>query len=244
MEVKTLHCVALRTVRYSDRHSILTAYSAEAGRVSLLVPAGAGRGATRCRALTMPMAMFECVVDMKPGRDIHPFKDLRADPECLQGDYWHPLRSVLSFFLADFFYQTLKEPVPDRAAYELVRHTALLLWNAPERGLANLHLLALVSASRVFGVFPDVSTAAAGRFLDMAAGVWHSDVSAYGRHCLNAVQSAAALRLLRMSARNYHLYRFSRGERNEALDLMMEYLRLHGFERLNPEAAGVLRQLF
>ena len=238
-----LHCVALRTVRYSDRHSILTAYSAEAGRVSLLVPAGGGRGAARIRALTMPMGVLECVVDLKAGRDIYPFKDLTADASCLQGDYGHPVRGVLGFFLADFFYQTLKEPMADAEAFGLVRDTSRLLWTGPERGLANLHLLTMVRAATVYGIRPDTTTAAPGRFFDMAAGVWHNDVTLYGRHCLNAERSEAAQTLLRITPHNYHLFRFNRTQRAEAVDTMVEYFRLHGFERLDSDVVKVLGEL-
>ncbi len=38
-----LNIVTLRRTHYSDRHSILTAWSAEMGRVSLLVADGSGR---------------------------------------------------------------------------------------------------------------------------------------------------------------------------------------------------------
>ncbi len=38
-----IDAIALRMIRYNDRHSILTAYSRQAGRVALLVPAGAGQ---------------------------------------------------------------------------------------------------------------------------------------------------------------------------------------------------------
>ncbi|MDE6153062.1 MAG: recombination protein O N-terminal domain-containing protein, partial [Muribaculaceae bacterium] len=50
----TLDCIALRTVRHSDRHSILSAYTRQRGRMSFLIPAGNGREATRRRAMLMP----------------------------------------------------------------------------------------------------------------------------------------------------------------------------------------------
>lgn len=66
----TLTCIALRTVKYSDRASILSVYTAQRGRMSLAVPAGKGKSAARFRALTMPMAVFECQADVRPGREI------------------------------------------------------------------------------------------------------------------------------------------------------------------------------
>ena len=57
--LRELHCIALRTIKYNERHSILSAYSLEVGRVSFLVPAGAGMEATRRRALFLPLGAVE-----------------------------------------------------------------------------------------------------------------------------------------------------------------------------------------
>lgn len=38
---QTIHAIALRTVRHSDSTSILTAWSAEAGRIAILMGTGA-----------------------------------------------------------------------------------------------------------------------------------------------------------------------------------------------------------
>ena len=69
-----LHLVALKTTKYSDTQTILTAYSRERGRVSLALPAGSGKGAARVRALTMPLAVIECVSEVRPGREILPMR--------------------------------------------------------------------------------------------------------------------------------------------------------------------------
>ena len=69
--LRSLHCVALRTIKYNEKHSILSAYSLELGRVSFLLPAGSGREAARRRALMMPLGTFECVADIRHGQDIY-----------------------------------------------------------------------------------------------------------------------------------------------------------------------------
>ena len=68
---ESLHCLALRTVRHDDRTSILSAWTAECGRVGISMPAGTGREAQRRRALTMPLAIFEGVVVSRPLSLIH-----------------------------------------------------------------------------------------------------------------------------------------------------------------------------
>ena len=56
-----LRCVALRTIKYDDRRSIVSAWSEQLGRVSFIVPDGASREARRRRALLMPLSLFEGV---------------------------------------------------------------------------------------------------------------------------------------------------------------------------------------
>ena len=68
-----LNCIALRTVKYSDRNSILSVYTRQHGRMGLLVPAGASKAAARTRALSMPLATFDCVADIRPDVTYSPY---------------------------------------------------------------------------------------------------------------------------------------------------------------------------
>ena len=101
MNYQTLHCIALRTVKYNDRHSILTAYTREHGRMSFLLPAGSGKEAARRRALMMPMGLFECTADLRPGRDIPPMRE-PAPILPLHGIRSNPVKGLIAMFLAEF----------------------------------------------------------------------------------------------------------------------------------------------
>lgn len=92
---QTLHVVALRTVRHNERHNIFTGYSLESGRVAMAVTAGAGKSASRLRALLMPLSIIECEADMRPGRDIHTMSGVRA-VVALHGIHAHPMKSAVA----------------------------------------------------------------------------------------------------------------------------------------------------
>ena len=93
-----LSFIALKSTRYSDSQSILTAYSRELGRVSMAVPAGKGKGASRIRALTMPLSILECETDVKPGREVMPIRQVR--PVIVLGEvHTHPVKQMLAMFL-------------------------------------------------------------------------------------------------------------------------------------------------
>lgn len=212
--------------------------------MALYVPAGSGKSASRYRALTQPLNVFECVAEIKNGREIHRFKDLKADDGCLQGSSANPMRSVLALFLADFFGAVLKEPMPDEAMFELLHDTSRMVATGLDAHLANLHLATMIRVLHILGIDPDVSTARDGSFLDMAEGVWVKNITEYNRYCLSVDDSRHAALLSRMTARNQHLYRFTRHQRNEVLDRLIKYFTLHGYGRMELASLPVLRELF
>ena len=241
---RPLHCIALRTVKHSDRSNILTVFSLEAGRVALLVPAGQGKAASRYRALTMPMSVFECQAMMTPGREIFPFKDLRPDPQCLQGDFSNPVRRALAFFLSEFFNATLREPIGDEAMFHLIRDTARRLATDSPNRLANLHLLTLVRVGRLLGLEPDASTYSPGRAFDMREGRWSGELGIESSDALYAESARAAYALTRMTPDNYGRYRFNRRQRTETLEKTLAYLAIHGVGKSELTSLDVVRDLF
>lgn len=238
-----IECVALRTVRYSDRNSILTAYSRQYGPVSLLVPAGNGRQASRMRALMMPLGHFECVADIRPGREIYPVHDLRPLSLPSAGD---PLRASLSLFIADVLTGLLREQSPDEHLFNFLVDMLSMMRIGTDtpvltvRQLCNLHVWFLVRMSHYLGIEPDWHTYTPGSVLDMQDGIFRHFPPAH-RNFLPPDESAAANRLSRMTPRNLGRYRFSRFERNTALDRILRYYHIHFPTFSEPSSLAVLR---
>lgn len=239
-----LHCIALRTISYSDRYSILTAYSMEAGRVALLVPAGHGRTANRYRALTMPMALFECVADIKPGKEIYTFRDLKPDARFLQKDISHPIKNIIAFFLAEFYASLLREPQSDPAMFALIEDVARILWNNEGKGLANLHILALANTAKALGLQPDTTTWTEKARLDMDDGVWTRQIPDPRHHVLDTEMSETIYRIMSMDNDNFGEFSFNRMQRNEIVDIMLRFFSLHGFAKVSLTSVDVVKELF
>lgn len=72
-----LNCIALRMVRHSDRHNILTAYARQTGRIAFLLPAANTPRALSMRALAAPMSRFDCMAQIRPGRDLFNISEMR-----------------------------------------------------------------------------------------------------------------------------------------------------------------------
>lgn len=242
---KPLDCIALRTVRYSDRNSILTAYTRQGGRLSFLVPAGTGRAAARLRALLMPMGRFECVADLRPGRDIHSMRDVKA---VIFPPVADPLRSTIALFIADFLSSLLKEPMSDPLLFDFIDDALVRLSDTRKGmsltgdGLLNFHICFLLRLTRFLGIEPDWPTYLPGGVLDLADGIFRRFPPSH-RNFLPPGESEAASRLGRISFRNLGRYRLTRFERNTILDRILLYYQTHYPSVGEPPSLAILRMM-
>lgn len=235
----------MRTVRYSDRNSILTAYTRQGGRLSFLVPAGTSRAAARLRALLMPMGRFECVADIRPGRDIHSIRDVKAVVLPPVAD---PLRSTIALFVADMLSTLLKEPMSDPLLFDFI-DDALRRLGENRKGmtlegaaLLNFHICFLIRLTRFLGIEPDWPTYLPGAVLDFADGIFRPFPPSH-RNFLPPGESESASLLGRMNFRNLGHFRMTRFERNTILDRILLYYQTHFPSVGEPSSLSILRMM-
>lgn len=238
---RTLHCIALRTIKYNERHSILSAFSLEAGRVSFLVPAGAGREAARRRALFMPLGLFECEAHLRHGQELFTMSNPRAEV-VLHGVHSHPVKSALAMFLAEVLGVVVRESGPDELLYAFLWQSIERL-NDTQEGIANFHICFLYRLGRFVGIEPDVTTYQPGRVFDMVDGTFRLTPPLHS-HVLSPDESAVLAALSRITYNNMHLYRFNRDNRRQLLTLMLEYYTLHYASLSSLKSLDVLTALF
>lgn len=239
---ETLHCAALRTIRYSDTRSILSAWTAERGFMSFALPAGKGREAIRRRALTMPLSAFEGVCDIRPGREISFIRDLKPMSVGMQM-ISDPAKLAMALFLAEVFERLLRNSQRDDALSLTVFDTLDALNHAGPRGVANFALWTLYRLTVPLGIAPDMSAWRKGALFDLEGARWTP--TALSVHPDAVAQESAAARLLsRMNRSNIERIRLSREARRMMLDGLMRYYEIH-FIKLTPlHSLDVVSELF
>ncbi|MCM1292225.1 MAG: DNA repair protein RecO [Bacteroides sp.] len=237
-----VHIIVLRTIRHTDRHSILTAYSLEHGRMAFAIPAGNGREASRRRALLMPMSMIECVADIRAGRDVHFMHEPRAVAP-LMSLRAHPVKSAIALFMAEVFGAVVREGLPDESLYTFMSSMIMALDSLPGSGLANFHVCFLMGLGRMLGIEPDYEGYRDGMFFDMLDGRFRLSPPMH-RHFLNPQQSKVVNSLSRLTLLNMHRFRMTRSQRNELTDMILEYYSLHAAGVGNLKSLEVVRELF
>ncbi|MDO5396201.1 MAG: recombination protein O N-terminal domain-containing protein [Bacteroidales bacterium] len=237
--------VALRTVRYNDNKSILTAWTSQLGRVSLLMPSTSSRESRRRRALTMPMSLFEAEADVKPGREIMSVRDMR--PAVVTASVSADVsKATVAIFMAEFLDNMLREAaVGDEALWKLIVDTVTALDQATQAAaIANMHIWFLYRLCVVAGVEPDMSTYGKGRVFDMRSGTFRNSAPGHSDYLESSEAEAIAV-LQRLTPRSLHLFRLTGARRATALDVALRYCALHGLHSSgNMHSTEILRAVF
>lgn len=241
MNHQNLHCIALRTVKYNDRHSILTAYTREHGRMSFLLPAGSGKEAARRRALMMPMGLFECTADLRPGRDIPPMRDPTPILP-LHGIRSDPMKGMIAMFLAEFLQSILRESQEDAPLFRHLTESIARLDSTTGTETANFPICFLYRLTRFAGIEPDTSSWRPGRIFDMTDATFR-DTPPLHSHYLVPQESDAAAIISRMTWDNYGRFRFSRADRRLIIDRLTTYYSLHYTSLSALHSLDILRQI-
>lgn len=239
---ETLHCIALRTIKYSDSRSILSAWSAERGHVSLAMPAGKGREANRRKALTMPLAAFEGVCDVREGRDVAFIRDLKP-MHVGMAMISDPAKLAMALFLSEVFEKLLRNSQHDEALSLTVFDTVDALNNAGPRGVANFALWTLYRLTGPLGIEPDMSGWCDNALFDIEGAQWRMTRPTSGNAF--AGNEAKAIRILsRLTRDNIERLRLSRATRRAMLDGLLQYYDRH-FCKLTPlHSLDVVSELF
>ncbi len=239
---ETLHCIALRTIKYSDSRSILSAWSAERGYVSFAMPAGKGREAGRRRALTMPLAAFEGVCDIRGDRDVMFIRDLKP-MNVGMSMISDPAKLAMALFMAEVFEKLLRNSQHDETLSLMLFDSIDALNHAGPRGVANFAIWTLYRLTVPLGIEPDMSDWQPGALFDLESARWRQSLPMSGQSFTG--DEAKAVKILsRLSRENIERLRLSRAARRALLDGILRYYDIH-FCRMTPlHSLDVVCELF
>lgn len=221
-----LDCIALRTTKVSDSKNLLSAWTRTHGRLTFSLPAGAGREARRRRALTAPLCTFACECDIRPGRDIHTVRDLRALPGSLAMQP-SPTKTLSAQFIAETLDILLRRSEPDGALSDYIFDSVDRLGAMTDsRAVAAFHLIFLYQLTHHAGIAPDLSAWGSGAIFDMRDACFrntaplHADFIA-GKEC------TAMMTIARADFESAARLPLDRHARKLALDKILRYYSIH-----------------
>ena len=232
--------IVLGTSPYNDIYGIAQVFTRDYGRVSYLLPRSHGKKSNLKTSLFFPLSVLNLEVEHLPLRDVHRLRE--AERQFPLYDLCTNMTKVsLAFFLSEFLSRVLRESDNNEPTFDFVKNSVETL-EAAEKGLANFHLAFMFGLTRFLGIYPNVEWVGRNCFFDLLQGEFVLNMPMHA-HYLNREQSAYLVLLQRMNYGNMHLFRLSRNNRNDIVDYLLEYYRLHMYDFPPLKSIDILREL-
>lgn len=233
--------IVLSTLNYNDKYILVQVYTDTLGRVTYMVSKAQSKTSRVPKVLFQPLSILELEVDHQPSRDIQRVREAQRAVvfEAIPLDM---VKTSMAFFLSEFLTKTLKDTEPNKNLFEFIKYAILILENA-EHSIANFHMVFMLRMSHFLGFYPNLEEYKVGSLFDMLNGEFVQSQPLH-RHYVTRSESEALSRLGRISFTNMHLFQFSRQDRINILNRILEYYRIHLTDFPPLKSLDVLHELF
>ncbi len=232
--------IVLQTCKYNDTFSIVHIYTRDFGRIAYLLPKKSSKKSQLKHSLFFPLSILSLHVEHLPLREIQRLKSAEMTTPQLQMCS-NPSKIAISFFLSEFIGKVVKETEENKLLYDFIDNSIHKLETC-EKGTANFHLAFMMQMMRFIGIEPNLSDYCNGNYFDMIQGVYISGLPVHN-HYLDQERSRFLNDFYRFNFNNMHLFKFSRDNRNEIIDYLIDYYRIHTYNFSSLKSLDVLKQL-
>lgn len=236
MLIKT-KAIVISSVRYQDKSLIVKCFTQSDGLKTFFVPnAFSGKTSGRKIAYFQPLSMLDIVASRHGKSRFETFREIRL-ANAYQTLTTNIVKSSLLLFLSEVLNTCIREEEKNEELYVFLE--TALLWLDHHESVSNFHLITLMEMSKFLGFYP-APPEHDRQVFDLAAGMF-SDESA--TTSLDVPQTNLWKQLLLLKFESEELV-FSARERQQLLQILMEYYRLHLGNFRTPKSLEVLRALF
>lgn len=232
--------VVLHTLKYGESGLIVSLYSRESGRETLMLNGVRSKTKGNRAALLQPMFLVDYEASEVPHGRMHRLKDIvSALPVVAEFDM---RRSALSMFIAEVVYRLVKEEVANEDMYRFLAQTSCWLREMGE-GVENLHLWFMVRLSVFMGFCPEDNWFEES-FFDVCQGRFVV-LPPMHKMYFDRDNSELLNRLMRVSTTEQLAdIALSRARRREFLENMLTFIGYHNEGMGTVRSIEVLREIF
>lgn len=232
--------IVLGTTSYNDSYAIAHLFTREFGRISYLLPLSRGKKTKIRSSLFFPLSVLHLEVEHMPLRSIQRLKEV--DRQFSLYELCTNMTKVsFAFFISEFLSHILRESDNNELTFDFLKNSIETL-EATETGLANFHLAFLMGLTRFLGIFPNTEFTANHAFFDLQHGEFVVSEPMHPYYLKNG-ETNYLKDLYRIHYGNMHLFKLSRNNRNEIVDQLLDYYRLHVYNFPPLKSLEVLRAM-
>lgn len=233
--------LVLSTINYNDKYLIAQIFTELYGRVTYMVPKTKSKSSKVPKSLFSPLAILDMEVEHQVSRDIQRIREAR--PDVYLYDISNNLgKTSMAFFLSEFLTRVLRDADDSRLLFEFLYQSVQIL-EMTDASISNYHLVFMLKLSHFMGFYPNLEEYKDSSLFDMINGEFVLYQPLHS-HFLNRSDSRALSMLARISYENMHRFVFSRQDRINIINRILEYYRLHLYDFPTLKSLDVLHELF
>ena len=223
MLTKTL-AIVLHAVKYGESRLIVDMFTRTHGRLSFIVSIPKSAKAKLKKQYFQPLTILEVEADIRPQLQLQKLREARLAVTTISiaSD---PGKLAIGFFVAEFLFHTLRYPGEDAGVFDYVEGAVRWLEERQE-GFANFHLVLLIRLSGWLGCRPNLEGYREGCYFDLREGTFVEQPPLH-RDFLMPEDAGKMGLVMRMDFATMHLFRMSHNERNQLLEVILRYYRIH-----------------
>lgn len=233
-----MKAIVLTSTLYSDNSYMLNLFTDELGYVVVSVKVGK-RSKVRLSHI-QPLTLLSVELHGRPSQQVMHVTECVALPGC-ESIATDIAKMLTAQFLAEFLNHTLKLYQRDEALFDFI-FESIHRYNSLERGQANFHLIFLVKLTHYLGFFPNLEGWGSGVCFDLENGCFARRLPLHNNY-LMPNDTMAFVHLLRLDYDTMYLYDVNRQQRNDILNHIIKYYKLHLAEFGDLRSLDVLREL-
>jgi len=232
--------IVFHTIRYSDTSAVVKIYTEEFGMMSFLVKGLYGRKSKLRAAMFGHLTLLDLVVERQESRQLHYIREVIPDHSAPDWSI-SMSKSAIILYMNELLHKCIREEESNRPLFAFLV-SVLQKLAAPGISLQAFHLLFMLKLTAYLGFAPRLAKTDAGSFFDMEEGLF-LDSEPLHRYYITGPAATALEHLQLIEFEGLNAFRISSDVRNELLERLLEYYRLHIPELGEMKSVKVLQEL-
>ena len=216
--------IVLHQINYSETSVIAKIYTEQFGLQSYIVRGVRKAKSKIKRNLLQHLSLVDMVVYHREKSNIQNIKEIKANFQ-LQSIPFEITKSSIAIFINEILYKSIKEEEANSNLFEFIFSSVKLLDEAKDKYI-NFHLLFMIHFTKFLGFFPRRNYSPVKTFFDMEEGIFCGNKPMHGNYIREPL-SRKFFDLLKTELSDHSSVNLSQKERQEFLQKLIDYYRLH-----------------
>jgi len=232
--------IIFKAMKYSETSIIAEIYTEEKGLRTYIISGVRSKKARVSAGLLQIMTLVDLIVYHRDTKDMSRIKEIKAEI-IYQSIPFNVRKGAVGMFMIELAQKTIREQEENRDLFEFL-HTTFKYLDETPHPISNIHLTFMLKLSAYLGFMPNGRFSEQFSFFDLRNGTFVAEPPPH-TYYLKSEMSKSLNEVLLSELSNCHQLSITRPQRNELLEELITFYRLHieNFSSLN--AHEVLKEV-